>query len=709
MRRTRTIQVVSLITAAALLVGATALTPAINRQRLDLHLTYDIQTGDDTPATYSLLAACLGSFRGILANWAWYRIEMMKRDGDLYEANQLAGVITTLQPRFPQVWSFQAWNMAYNISVITKTPQERWDWVNKGIRLLREKGIPNNPKSIRLYHELAWILFHKMGQFSDDMNWYYKLQWAIEWEELLGAPGDGATSEQVAERMRPIAQAADRYFIFNRPPHEVRLMLERIAGDHAELEETVEGLFDIGSVRLQERLGRVRGQILRVDSELVDELNTIDGLVADQVERAAVDPLTLLERDFPAVSPVLAAMAQNGVEPDTAFLRAIGKNLIYARYYTYDALVEQANRGQLSPERQVALGLMLDRRYFEGLTRVIAFLRARAIWTEYRMDPQHMLRLIEKYGPMDWRHPAAHAIYWASLGVERTRVVFDQDRFDILNTDRNVIHGLQVLMFTGRLTHDPFMGSVDLLPDPRFIPSYEKAVFEGSERAGDVDLDRKGVISQFESGYENFLHKAIEFSYFYGDVEMAQSYYTKLRDRFGDKHGDRRYELALDEFVMAQMVMSKDMRQNAIALIDAMITRGLAEGLAKGDVENFARRLEIAEEMHRWYQGERDYEVPNAPRQRLQLEPFPVMLQKSYAAYMRQPTIPVVVKARTYAATPMPLRARTYGGFRAVLEEQCVAQGFAFERAFPVPEGFVPPEAVEPGAEPETPATVERQ
>lgn len=709
MRRTRSIQAISLVVAASMLLGSTALTPWINQQRLDLQLTYDIETGDDTPATYSLLAACLGSFRGILANWAWYRIEMMKRDGDLYEANQLAGLITTLQPRFPQVWSFQAWNMAYNMSVITKTPQERWDWVNKGIRLLREKGIPNNPKSIRLYRELAWILFHKMGQFSDDMNWYYKLQWAKEWDELLGSPGEGATTEQVVQRTEPIAQAADRYFIFSRPPHQARLILEQIAEDHPDLKDTIEDLYDIGSVRLQRQLERVRPQILRADSELLDQLTRIDQIVADQVGRATIDPFDLLVRDHPDVGPVLEELSAQGVEPNTEFLRAIGQNLTYTRYYGYDNLIGLAREGRIPPERQVALRLMIDQQYFEGLTKLIAFLRAQALWTEYRMDPQHMLRLVEKYGPIDWRHPAAHAIYWASLGIERTRVVFDQDRYDILNTDRNVIHGLQVLMFTGRLTYDPFAMTVDLLPDPRFIPSYEKAVFEGSERTGEVDLDREGVISQFESGYENFLHQAIQFAYFYGDVEMADQYYQKLRERFGDKHFDNRYALGLDEFVLSQFDLNKDMRQDAIALIDSQITRGLAEGLAKGNPEIFAQRLKVAQKMHEWYQGERDYEIPFAQRQRLQLESFDTMVIKSYQAYMRQPSIPVVVKARTYASTPLAFRQRTYAGFRGPLEEQCQAQGFDFERAFPKPEGLEEPENPDIKVEVDTPSTIQRQ
>ena len=39
-----------------------------------------------------------------------------------------------------------------------------------GAKLLRDKGIPRNPKSLMLYKELAWIFFDKMGGFMDDKH-----------------------------------------------------------------------------------------------------------------------------------------------------------------------------------------------------------------------------------------------------------------------------------------------------------------------------------------------------------------------------------------------------------------------------------------------------------------------------------------------------------------------------------------------------------
>ena len=122
---------------------------------------------------------------------------------------QLAEWITVLQPRFAQVWAFQAWNMAYNISVAipAEQPDQRWQWVKNGYELLRDEGIALNPKSIALYRELARIFQHKIGSNSDDAHKYYKLQLALSMEPLLG-PADNAWFESLAKAPAEWSQIA---------------------------------------------------------------------------------------------------------------------------------------------------------------------------------------------------------------------------------------------------------------------------------------------------------------------------------------------------------------------------------------------------------------------------------------------------------------------------------------------------------------------
>lgn len=142
----------------------------------------------DTVRPSMLLTPMLALGRAPLVDYLWMRATKLKDDGRFFDALQLSEMICELQPKFAPVWAFQGWNMAYNISVTLKSPEERWRWVRNGYELIRDKGIPLNPNNTQLYRELAWILFHKVGDYMDEMHHYYKLQFALEMEDILGDP-----------------------------------------------------------------------------------------------------------------------------------------------------------------------------------------------------------------------------------------------------------------------------------------------------------------------------------------------------------------------------------------------------------------------------------------------------------------------------------------------------------------------------------------
>ena len=180
----------------AALFGASTRLASINAQREEHHLVLPpLPEHMGASLFYSPLLA-LG--RAPLVDILWLRATKLKEEGRFFDALQLSQRICELQPKFASVWVFQAWNMAYNISVTLKSPEERWRWVRNGYELLRDKGIPLNPNNTELYRELAWILFHKVGDFMDDWHWYYKLQFALEMEDILGQPPPGFVRAGIA-------------------------------------------------------------------------------------------------------------------------------------------------------------------------------------------------------------------------------------------------------------------------------------------------------------------------------------------------------------------------------------------------------------------------------------------------------------------------------------------------------------------------------
>jgi len=175
-------------------------------------LRYSNVAVNGAPDWMNTIGMSIGALRGLMVDYLWIKINRMKDAGLFYEVMADADLITKLQPRFSQVWVFHAHNMAYNISVATNTLEERWEWVNAGLRLLRERGLVANPNDMVLHKELSFFFGHKIDGNSDDAHMYYKRMLADEWNTLLGTPPDSwvdrtASMKTIADSPKTIEEA----------------------------------------------------------------------------------------------------------------------------------------------------------------------------------------------------------------------------------------------------------------------------------------------------------------------------------------------------------------------------------------------------------------------------------------------------------------------------------------------------------------------
>ncbi|MGO8899297.1 MAG: hypothetical protein ACLQU5_13270 [Isosphaeraceae bacterium] len=108
----------------------------------------------------------LGGFRGIVANYLWLCAEENKRDHDWDRLKSNVDLITKLQPHFLSIWTFQGWNLAYNVAVEWDAPEDKYDWIKQGIKFV-QRGVDNNRRSPDLIWDTAWFYYHKLG-FSDE-------------------------------------------------------------------------------------------------------------------------------------------------------------------------------------------------------------------------------------------------------------------------------------------------------------------------------------------------------------------------------------------------------------------------------------------------------------------------------------------------------------------------------------------------------------
>ena len=208
--RTRLYKPALLGLAAILFCAVAQMQARLNVDRKELGLTR-VDPLQNAPPVLAFTTVALGSFRGLIANALWMRLNDLQLDDKYFEMVQLSDWITKLQPHMVAVWQFQAWNMAFNISVKFKSHEDRWRWVERGIELLRDEGLHYNPHETGIYHELSWLFQFKIGAYMDDAHMLYKLRWAQEMQGVLGGRPNfkellDPTTPEAKERARKLRE-----------------------------------------------------------------------------------------------------------------------------------------------------------------------------------------------------------------------------------------------------------------------------------------------------------------------------------------------------------------------------------------------------------------------------------------------------------------------------------------------------------------------
>ncbi|MEM8756664.1 MAG: hypothetical protein AAGF47_02655 [Planctomycetota bacterium] len=614
-------------------VLSTRLTESIGTNRL---VYADSNAENDRPEV--ALGIAMGAFRGLFVNMLWFRANELKEAGMFHEAVELSRAITRLQPRFPRVWVFHAWNLAYNISVTTQTSDERWRWVQSGVRLLRNEALRANPNDVLIHKELAWIFLHKVQGLTDDANQYYKRRVAEEWTSVLGPPPP--ITETFGTRESAIRTYTDWLGVVADAP----------------------ATFDEASRRdpnVEELRDRLLGLFGAEDS-------------IDTLRRYAIHE----------------AMHRAGFG-DEAFGGILGitnaRELTKIRAYTQ---------------------LKHDPEFENAWSVYIAYLRKRVLLDEYNMDPDRMVRYTETYGPLDWRHPAAHSLYWARTGVERgmgrveTR---NQKDFDFINTDRMVTHSIQELFRYGEIYFD-YLESVKgnytyyiAIANPHYIDAYTEILDEVTERAGE-HARRSNPYNTYAAGYQNFISDAILLFYRRGNIDEANRYLDHLRNWPGLNWNDwtwkRRLELPLPEFVQEEMVDRYTSPQLYATQVTGAIQGAFISGLLTGNDELFRSQYEWAKQFHAYYVREQlrtTLANPDVARMEVLPRDWRVLVGGLFHGLTAQ--LPLEQRVDMYLRAPNDVRLYAYilaqRDLRERLDERAEqGQGEPFDALFPAPEGI---------------------
>jgi hypothetical protein len=314
------------------------------------------------------------------------------------------------------------------------------------------------------------------------------------------------------------------------------------------------------------------------------------------------------------------------------------------------------------------------------------------------MDPAVMWEFTRDAGPLDWRHPQAHAYYWATLGqkIAEKRSNTDDDVYKIVNNDRVSIQAMQAMARSGLVIYDPFSGdNPGRLTDPRWIKAIDRyftTLYEkhyGTRGAGgDSSCDF----------YENFMSSAVCELYHIGDYEGAQAILDRL-DRLFGRTGlipNSKYESPLDTFVV-NTTRGEYEYQPEFARRDVYgwLERGFREGLLLNRPKILEDAIRESRNLIEFFQGNRYYDFVNRFGEKRMADLVSDLrdsVRFVFQKVMLDASQPIYDRLTMYNKAPEEQRRLVYDDIKGPLAAEYAAnplsQMLPIERALPEPPGM---------------------
>lgn len=702
----RMVQLVAFIGCGVLILAASTFISGINEGRRTLNMYGVESVTENAPPEYAFAIQAFGAFRGLVTNIAFIRAEEYKRAGRYYDAMQLASWICKLQPRFPSVWEFHSWNMAWNISVTTYTEQERWTWVYNGAKLIRDEGLKYNPRAVNLYRQLAWIFVNKMSETTDEYHMTYKRKWAWRMHLVLGPPPD------------PFGDYR---------PDQPFEALERDIGDDplAEMARR-EKEWRAERDRRQDPNSPQRWEDPDVDLDPILEEGR--GLAYEIVKKTAHDRMKAIA-DAPRELDALYE-AQPETREMVARLRRLGVSItdeklteddywreeglasrFFVPYRTLDdpmsLLARITRKGAQAETNEQAETL----RRFDEIVRVneqpaatqalLRFLQRKVLLEVYKLDPAKMAELIEIFGPMDWRVVDAHSLYWVNEGLIAGQETISKFGNDKINTARLIFFSLRNLYLRNRLVFEPHYDAgteniedigdhayVNFNYDLNFVESMHRAYLAYGKML-DPNPTPTGVGDTFRTGHQNFLTDAVIALYFAGREREANRYFQYLRDNYSqtvDGRFNPVFSKSLARYVEDNLLENISGHSETRNAINGCLANSYSE-LALGNRARYNELVMKAHSLHSKYnQGRMTQETD-----KMRLPPFREYRADVLRGVLGQPAFTpsvTVNKARLWAMLPLWLKHVVYDDLAERLAAECEAMGFDAGSAFSEPPGM---------------------
>ena len=219
--------------------------------------------------------------------------------------------------------------------------------------------------------------------------------------------------------------------------------------------------------------------------------------------------------------------------------------------------------------------------------------RVKVLRLKYKMKPELMKEVDELYGPLEWRLPEAHAIYWAEEGRRKSKNEEQQ------TLRRSIYQTMQTAFMRGGFTENKIDKTFTLGPNLDLVEKVNRAY----ETLMDEDPSQR---EHMKTGHKNFLFNAVYFLYVANRKTEAKRWYDYLEKNYPQAVLDKnKKKLPLDEFAIEQAmgdVTETDVNKTTSLILGLLTTSSM--DLAQDEDDRALNYELMAQKIWKRYQSE---------------------------------------------------------------------------------------------------------
>jgi len=210
--------------------------------------------------------------------------------------------------------------------------------------------------------------------------------------------------------------------------------------------------------------------------------------------------------------------------------------------------------------------------------------RALLLRDKYKMDPAIMQEVDRLYGPLEWRLPEAHAIYWATIGLKKCK-----DK-DLVTLRRVVYQSMLLSVLRGQILYFEADGS------PVTGPNIDRAEL-ANETYLRLSADDAGQMSSIITAHRNYLREMVYHLYTYNRIPEAEKWFKQLKERYPEAvRGDP----TMEEYALSRFTENaSDLTGDRVALVLTGLIHQYYVSLALDDDKRAAGFDRMAEHLYR--------------------------------------------------------------------------------------------------------------